>query len=103
MTTIANLNRESLLDRGRFRLVVSQKSMGGSSASSPPIVAKRARTAAKLWVFGWPRFFSTQLANEQSHVRISAKVAQDLSKLLPLQLQLELAARRFLLVLGYCN
>src|ERR1700733_10577195 len=70
---------------------------------APPIVAKRARTAAKLWVFGWPRFFSTQLANEQSHVRISAKVAQDLSKLLPLQLQLELAARRFLLVLGYCN
>src|ERR1700733_3350099 len=47
---------------------------------APPIVAKRARTAAKLWVFGWPRFFSTQLANEQSHVHISAKVAQDLSK-----------------------
>jgi len=32
-----------------------KKSMGGSSLPAPPIVAKRARTAAKLWVFGWPR------------------------------------------------
>ena len=85
--------RETRLDRDRFRLAVSQKSMGGSSLPAPPIVAKRARTAAKLWVFGWPRF-SQRNWRTSNPTSVCRQVAQDLSKRPPLQLQLELAARR---------
>src|SRR5271154_687375 len=85
--------RETRLDRDRFRLAVSQKSMGGSLLPAPPIVAKRARTAAKLWVFGWPRF-SQRNWRTSNPTSVCRQVAQDLSKRPPLQLQLELAARR---------
>jgi hypothetical protein len=80
------------------------KKHGRIITSSPPIVAKRARTAAKLWVFGWPRF-SQRNWRTSNPTSVCRQVAQDLSKppALQLQLELELAARRLLLVLGYCN
>jgi hypothetical protein len=81
--------RETQLDRDGFRLAVSQKSMGGSSLPAPPIVAKRARTAAKLWVFGWPRF-SQRNWRTSNPTSVCQQVTQDLSKPPPLQLQLEL-------------
>src|ERR1700722_16887410 len=56
---------------------------------APPIVAKRARTAAKLWVFGWPRF-SQRNWRTSNPTSVCQQVTQDLSKPPPLQLQLEL-------------
>jgi hypothetical protein len=90
--------------KSRFRLVMSQKSTGGSTTfPAPPIVAKRARTAAKLWVFGWPRFSQRNWRTGNPTSALSAKWHKITRNHGPLQLRLELAAHRFLLVLNCCN
>ena len=72
---LANLNRESRLDRGRFRLVVSQKVWEDYQLSSPPDRRQTSENSRQIVGIRVAPVLSTQLANGQSHVRMSAKVA----------------------------
>jgi hypothetical protein len=65
--------RETQLDRDGFRLAVSQKSMGRIITSSPPDRRQTSENSRQIVGIRVAPVLSTQLANQQSHVRTSAK------------------------------